>query len=145
VGAAPSSALTTSQGTFGAYFLDGRVLRIVEGGFSKTWLELGLVGVLLYGGVFFSVLAPAVRSLTRTDSIGRALTILSIALGIIFLKGHQSLDDPLVQPLFWLAAGGAWGRMRSLARTRRESMETALGAVPARGSARVPVSYAQSG
>jgi hypothetical protein len=52
---------------------------------------------------------------SRLDGAGRALTILTLALGVVFLKGHQDLDNPLVQPLFWLAAGGAWGRMRALA------------------------------
>jgi hypothetical protein len=38
-----------------------------------------------------------------------------MALGVVFLKGHQSLDDPLIQPLFWLGVGGIWGRMRAVA------------------------------
>jgi hypothetical protein len=23
---------------------------------------------------------------------------------------HQSMDDPLIQPRFWLSVGGGWGR-----------------------------------
>jgi hypothetical protein len=113
VGATPLNPLSSGgQGT--GYVLDGRTLVSAEGGLTKTWLELGILGVALYGGVFFSTLAPIARSLRRLDGAGRALTILALALGIVFLKGHQDLDDPLVQPLFWLAVGGAWGRMRVL-------------------------------
>ena len=111
-GATPLNPLSSGgQGT--GYVLDGRTLVSTEGGLTKTWLELGILGVALYGGVFFSTLAPIARS-PRLDGAGRALTILALALGIVFLKGHQDLDDPLVQPLFWLAVGGAWGRMRVL-------------------------------
>lgn len=114
VGATPFYALNSS-GPYTGYVMDGRTFIAAEGGLTKTWLELGVPGIILYGGVFFSALAPLVRSLRRLDGAGRALTILALALGIVFLKGHQDLDDPLVQPLFWLAAGGAWGRMRTLA------------------------------
>lgn len=101
------------DGQYAGYVLDGRTFVVAEGGLTKTWLELGIMGVILYGGVFFSVLAPPIRSLRRTDGVGRALTILAVTLGIVFIKGHQSLDDPLIQPFFWLAAGGAWGRLRA--------------------------------
>jgi hypothetical protein len=111
------------------YVLDGRAFVIAEGGLTKTWLELGIVGVILYGGVFFAALAPAVCCWRRTDGVGRALTILSLALGIIFLKGHQSLDDPLIQPFFWLAAGGAWGRMRVPSPQWPQDAETSPAAV----------------
>jgi hypothetical protein len=112
---ATSVTATGSQGPYTEYVLNGRSFRTAEGGLTKTWLELGIVGVLLYAGVFWSVLGPLVRRLGRADFAGRALTVLTLALGIVFLKGHQSLDNPLVQPLFWLAAGGAWGRMRARA------------------------------
>ena len=95
-----------------SYAYAGRSFLSAEGGLTKTWLELGVVGVALYTGVFLSVLGPPLRSLRRMDGVGRALTVLTVALGIVFLKGHASLDDPLVQPLFWLAAGGIWGRSR---------------------------------
>jgi hypothetical protein len=101
-----------SGGPAAGYVLNGRTFITAEGGFTKTWLELGVLGVVLYGGVFFSALVPIARSLRRLDGTGRALIVLAFALGIVFLKGHQDLDDPLVQPLFWLAVGGAWGRMR---------------------------------
>jgi hypothetical protein len=123
-----------SSGPYTGYILNGRSFIAAEGGLTKTWLELGVPGVILYGGVFFSVLAPIARRLRRLDGAGRALTILTLALGIVFLKGHQDLDNPLVQPLFWLAAGGAWGRMRVLARTcgkRKHALEHA--AVPPTG------------
>ena len=94
-----------------SYVYGGRSFLSAEGGLTKTWLELGIVGVILYTGVFLSVLGPPLRSLRRLDGVGRALTMLTVALGIVFLKGHASLDDPLVQPLFWLAAGGIWGRI----------------------------------
>lgn len=99
-------------GTYTGYTLNGRSFMTIEGGLTKTWLELGIVGVVLYGGVFFSALAPLLLAVRRLDGVGRALAVLTVALGIIFLKGHQSLDDPLIQPFFWLAAGGVWGRMR---------------------------------
>jgi hypothetical protein len=102
------------------YIQDGKTFITAEGGLTKTWLELGIVGVLLYAAVFASVVGPAARALRRLDGVGRTLTILTITLGVIFLKGHQSLDDPLVQPLFWLAAGGAWGRMRTLSAAQRK-------------------------
>jgi hypothetical protein len=98
---------------YGGYLVGGRTFITAEGGLAKTWLELGIVGVVLYGGVFVAALGPLVRSLRHLDGVGRALTVLAVALGIVFLKGHQSLDDPLVQPLFWLCVGGAWGRMRA--------------------------------
>lgn len=107
---------TNSDGEYAGYVLHGRSFVVAEGGLTKTWLELGLVGVILYGGVFFSVLAPAILSWRRSDGVGRALTVLAVALGVVFIKGHQSLDDPLIQPFFWLAAGGAWGRMRVASR-----------------------------
>lgn len=149
VGAASSSSVTTSQGTYPGYLMDGRAFRIVEGGLAKTSVELGLVGVLLYGGVFLSILIPLVRSLVRTDGVGRALTILTVAIGIIFLKGHQSLDDPLVQPLFWLAAGGAWGRIRSVDQKQSGASEidrkTEMRAIPSPGSHRIAAKNAQAG
>ena len=92
-----------------------------EGGLSKTWLELGIIGVVLYGAVFWVALAPAIRSLRRLDGAGVALTMLAIALGVVFLKGHQSLDDPLIQPLFWLSVGGIWGRMQAAAASGGET------------------------
>ena len=125
VGTPMVSLIANNRGTYPGYYLNGRALRTVEGGFSKTWVELGLVGVLLYGGVFFSTLVPAIRSLSRQDGVARALTVLAVALGVVFLKGHQSLDDPLVQPLFWLVAGGAWGRTHCSAPTAHEDSGSA--------------------
>jgi hypothetical protein len=110
-----------SSATYSAYLLDGRTFLTVEGGLTKTWVELGIVGVALYGAVFVSALGPLARRLGRLDSTGQALTVLALALGIVFLKGHQSLDNPVIQPLFWLAVGGAWGRMRASARVGQES------------------------
>jgi hypothetical protein len=120
VGATLSTTYRGNQ-MYASYVQDGRTFITVEGGLSKTWLELGIVGVLLYAAVFASAVGPIARSLGRLDGVGRTLTVLTITLGVIFLKGHQSLDDPLVQPLFWLAAGGAWGRMRTLPMTQRQS------------------------
>jgi hypothetical protein len=111
---------------YAGYLQGGRTFITVEGGLTKTWLELGLVGVLLYGAVFASVIGPLARSIRLLDGVGRTLTVLAITLGIIFLKGHQSLDDPLVQPLFWLAAGGAWGRRRTLAAQRKAQSADSL-------------------
>jgi hypothetical protein len=125
VGATSFYGIASHKSYFG-YILNGRVFITAEGGLTKTWLELGILGVVLYGGVFLSVLGPAVHSLRRLDGAGRALTMLTIVLGIAFLKGHPSLDDPLVQPLFWLAAGGTWGRMRAhAARPEQEAGMTA--------------------
>ena len=120
------------------YILNGRVFITAEGGFAKTWLELGIVGVVLYGGVFLSVLGSAISSLRQLDVVGRALTILAIALGIVFLKGHQSLDDPLVQPLYWLAAGGIWGRMYALDARSQLEPGAAARTAPATGYSHVP-------
>jgi hypothetical protein len=108
-----------NQGSYASYVLHGRTFFTAEGGLAKTWLELGFMGVVLFGAVFWVALAPAIRSLRRLDGAGIALTMLAIALGVVFLKGHQSLDDPLIQPLFWLAVGGIWGRMRAVALIRR--------------------------
>jgi hypothetical protein len=110
VGATP-----LTQGSYGSYALDGRTFIIAEGGLAKTWLELGIMGVVFYGAVFWAALAPAIRSFRRLDGAGVAFAMLAIALGVIFLKGHQSLDDPLIQPLFWLCVGGIWGRLRPVA------------------------------
>jgi hypothetical protein len=103
---------TNLQGPYTGFSLDGKSYITAEGGLAKTWLELGLVGVVLYGAVFATLIGSAVRLFGKLDSIGRALLALTVGLGILFLKGHQSLDDPLIQPLFWLAAGGLWGRLR---------------------------------
>ena len=115
-GIAIVDAVSTSMGTgldsSASYVLAGRTFITVEGGLAKVWLELGIVGVALYGAIFWTALTPAIRSLRRLDGVGTALALLAIALGIIFLKGHQSLDDPLIQPLFWLITGGIWGRTR---------------------------------
>jgi hypothetical protein len=129
VGANSFSAVN-SHGPYTGYILNGKDYVTAEGGLAKTWLELGIVGVLIYGGVFWSVLGPAVRSLRRIDGTGYSLIVLTIALGIIFLKGHQSLDNPRVQPLYWLAAGGAWGRMRALAANPRQQAGTARATAP---------------
>jgi hypothetical protein len=126
VGATPLTA-GLPRGSYGSYILDGRTFITAEGGLAKTWLELGIVGVVLYGAAFWVALAPAVRSLRRLDGAGVALTILAIALGVVFLKGHQSLDDPLIQPLFWLSVGGIWGRARVVAGVRRETPERGRG------------------
>jgi hypothetical protein len=79
----------------------------------RTWLELGIMEVVLYGRFFWVALAPAIRSLRWLGGIGVALTMLAIALGASFLKGQQSLDDPLIQPLFWLSVGCLRGRMQA--------------------------------
>jgi len=114
VGAAPLEG-GELQGSLASYVLDGRTFITGEGGLTKTWIELGIIGVALYTAIFCAVLTPVVKSLRRLDSAGVALTMLTIALGVVFLKGHQSLDDPLIQPLFWLGVGGIWGRMRAVA------------------------------
>jgi hypothetical protein len=110
---ATSFSATNSSGPYVAYSTSGRIFMTAEGGLTKTWLELGIVGVMLYAGVFTSILGPMLRSVRVLDGAGRALLVLTIALGVIFLKGHQSLDNPLVQPMYWLAAGGVWGRLRA--------------------------------
>jgi hypothetical protein len=102
----------TPHGLYTGLAVDGKSYMTVEGGLSKTWLELGLIGVLLYGQVFGTAIVPVLRRFGSLDGIGRALLVLSLGLGILFLKGHQSLDDPLSQPLFWIAVGGVWGRLR---------------------------------
>lgn len=110
IGASPGGTGLTANASS---ILNNRVFLGAEGGMSKTWLEIGIMGVVLYGAIFWVSLAPAIRSLRRLDGAALAFTVLAIALGVIFLKGHQSLDDPLIQPLFWLAVGGIWGRMRA--------------------------------
>jgi len=135
VGAIPVTGVGT-QGRYAGYTMGGRFFLTAEGGLTKTWLELGIVGVVLYAGVVFSVLSPVVHRLGRLDLTGRALTVLTFALGVVFLKGHQSLDNPLMQPLFWIAAGGAWGRMRSrppAARPPATAMPDAVGSLTASG------------
>jgi hypothetical protein len=119
------ATLLPNQGSYANYVLHGRTFLTAEGGLAKTWLELGFLGVVLFGAVFWVALAPAIRSLRRLDGAGIALTMLAIALGVVFLKGHQSLDDPLIQPLFWLAVGGIWGRMRAVALIRRPDLGAA--------------------
>jgi hypothetical protein len=96
---------------YASYVLNNQTFVGAEGSLPKTWLELGIMGAALYGAIFWEALAPAVRSLRRLDGPALAFTMLAIALGVVFLKGHPSLDDPLIQPLFWLAVGGIWGRM----------------------------------
>ncbi len=123
-------------GAYPSYVLDGRTFITAEGGLARTWLELGIMGMVLYGVVFWVALAPAIRSLRRLDGAGVAFTILAIALGVIFLKGQQSLDDPLIQPLFWLGVGGIWGRIRAVAVSGRQTQEPYFDrALPIDGSA----------
>ena len=122
-------------GSYTNYALYGRTFILAEGGLAKTALELGIMGVVLYGAVFWVALAPAIRSLRRLDGAGVALTMLAIALGVIFLKGHQSLDDPLIQPLFWLSIGGIWGRMRAVAGGRQGETGVMLRLCPSRAPA----------
>ena len=121
LGATPLTIGLVPRGSYASYVLDGRTFIAAEGGLARTWLELGIIGVVLYGAVFWVALAPAIRSLRRLDGAGVALAMLSIALGVIFLKGQQSLNDPLIQPLFWLCVGGIWGRMRAVAVSGRET------------------------
>jgi hypothetical protein len=108
IGAGP-----TGTGLSASYVLNNRIFLIAEGGLAKTWLELGIMGMVLYGAIFWEALSAPIHSLRRLDEAGVAFTMLAIALGVVFLKGHQSLDDPLIQPLFWLAVGGIWGRMHA--------------------------------
>jgi hypothetical protein len=143
VGATPFTTYRNHE-AYDGYIEDGQSFITAEGGITKTWLELGIIGVALYGGVIISVIGPLVRSLRRLDGVGRTLTVLTIALGIIFLKGHQSMDDPLIQPLFWLAAGGAWGRMRTRAGASRQS-ETAECAALATAYARTSMPQTRHG
>ena len=118
LGAIPLAA-GPPQASYGSYVLDGRMFITAEGGLAKTWLELGIIGVVLYGAVLWVAFAPAIQSLRRLDGAGMALTMLAIALGVIFMKGQQSLDDPLIQPLFWLGIGAIWGRMRAVRDVRQ--------------------------
>ena len=138
VGATPLNA-GLPQTLHGSYVLNGRTFITTEGGLAKTWLELGIMGVVLYAAVFWVALAPAIRSLRRLDGVGVALTMLAIALGVVFLKGHQSLDDPLIQPLFWLAVGGIWGRKRVVAGVRREIPEQRRGRALPPGMSPLPL------
>lgn len=110
---APPLTIGLQSGVNAAYVMNGRVFLTAEGSLAKTWLELGIMGVVLYTAVFWTALAPALRSLRRMDRAGVTLTVLAITLGVVFLKGHQSLDNPLIQPLFWLVVGGIWGRIRA--------------------------------
>jgi hypothetical protein len=123
---------------YAGYIENGRAFITAEGGLTKTWLELGIVGVLLYGGVFFAALGPPIHAMRRLDGVGRALTVLTVALGIVFLKGHASLDDPLVQPLFWLAVGGVWGRLRQPASRSQPHVPRPAHQAPASGSLSSP-------
>jgi hypothetical protein len=113
-----------TQASYGNYLLDGRTFIVAEGGLAKTWLELGIMGVVFYGAIFWTALAPVIRSLRRLDGAGVTFTMLAIALGVIFLKGHQSLDDPLIQPLFWLVVGGIWGRIQPVSDGQHAGLET---------------------
>jgi hypothetical protein len=110
---ATASGTGTALSAASNYIVSNQAPILAEGGLSTTWLELGIMGAVLYGAIFWEVLTPAIRSLRRLDGPGRAFTMMTLALGVIFLKGHQSLDDPLIQPLFWLAVGGIWGRMNA--------------------------------
>jgi hypothetical protein len=112
IGATTFNAINNS-GQYVAYTIGNRVFMTAEGGLTKTWLELGLMGVLLYLFVFVSLLAPMIRMMRALDGAGRALLVLAIAVGVVFLKGHQSLDNPLVQPMYWLVVGGIWGRLHA--------------------------------
>jgi hypothetical protein len=122
VGAVPLKV----QGSYGSYLLGGRTFIVAEGGLAKTWLELGIMGVVFYGVIFWVALAPVIRSLRRLDGAGVTFAMLAIALGVVFLKGHQSLDDPLIQPLFWLTVGGIWGRIKPVADGRRAGLGAVL-------------------
>jgi hypothetical protein len=144
VGATPLTA-GLPRGSYGTYVLAGRAFITAEGSLAKTWLELGIMGVVLYGAVFWVTLAPAIRSLRRLDGAGVALTVLAIALGVVFLKGHQSLDDPLIQPLFWLGVGGIWGRARAVADVRRETPEGGRGRALPTDRSLLPLSGAHYG
>jgi hypothetical protein len=130
---------------YAGYIENGRAFITAEGGLTKTWLELGIIGVLLYGGVFFAALGPPFHALRRLDGVGRALTVLTLALGVVFLKGHASLDDPLVQPLFWLAVGGVWGRLRQPASSSRDPVPRPAHQAPASGSLYPPTPRAPLG
>jgi hypothetical protein len=110
---APVNVQTMPDSTV-AYVLNGRTFAAAEGGLGKVWLELGIIGVTLYAAVFGAAFSPALRVLRRMDGAGISLVALACATGMIFLKNHQSLDDPLIQPLFWLAVGGIWGRARNV-------------------------------
>ncbi|MFZ5869234.1 MAG: hypothetical protein ACOYXW_01680 [Actinomycetota bacterium] len=99
-------------GLYNLYLFQGRVLTAAEGGLAKAWLEIGVTGVLLYAAVFAVVIIGPFRRLRHLDGMGRAAILLVIALSIVFLKGHQSLDNPRIQPLYWIAAGIAWQRTR---------------------------------
>ena len=134
-----------SAGSYNGFIVGNRVFETAEGGLTKTWLELGILGVVLYGFIFLSVVLPTVRLLRRFDGTGRALTVLTVALGIIFLKNHQSLDDPLVQPLFWLSAGGAWGRIRSSSSRSLYTIYKSKGRDITRVSLHAPVRTVRSG
>jgi hypothetical protein len=132
-------------GPYQGFIIAGRNFITTEGGLSKTWLELGILGVVLYGLIFLSALGPAIALLPRLDGSGRALAILTVGLGIVFLKNHQSLDNPLVQPLFWLGLGGVWGRMRALAARNHREAPAASSAVPAGGHSHIPTRHTDFG
>lgn len=118
-----------NNGLYNLYLFQGRVLTAAEGGLAKAWLEIGITGVLLYAGVFAVVITGPFRRLRHLDGTGRAAILLVLALSIVFLKGHQSLDNPRVQPLYWVAAGIAWQRTRertgSIARRKTQEYNTA--------------------
>ena len=93
------------------YNYEGHTYITGEGAITKVWLEIGIVGLIIYVFLFWTIFSPLILKFKYVDNIGKSFIVGCICLGILFLKGHASLDDPFIQPLFWLNAGVATTRM----------------------------------
>lgn len=82
-----------------------------EGVLTKVWLELGLVGFLLFSALICTIMLPLIRALSGVNRDATTWTCYAIAVLLLSLKGHQVMDNPQVQIPFWLAVGAAYGHI----------------------------------
>lgn len=83
-------------------------LERAEGLMARVWLELGLVGLLIYGSMLLTGVIGALRMTRGGDVWQCAAGLAAVSIFLLALKGHQALGNGQVQPLFWLCVGAAW-------------------------------------
>lgn len=96
-----------------------------EGIVAKVWLELGLVGSVLFLWLISTLVLPLAHAAPRSSNPVAVWTIYALGVLLLSLKGHQVFDNPQVQIPFWLAVGAAYGHLRTSRTDRRSPAKVA--------------------
>ena len=83
---------------------------IVEYGLGKIWVELGVIGFIVYIWLIISVVLIGFKAMNQCNSrdlytLGVGLFLFVVLMIILSMKGHQILSDASMQFHFWFLLG----------------------------------------